>query len=164
MKNKNCIICNNNKFILAFPFGTYYNKKNFKYYKCKNCSFVAIDPYPNKFDFKKLYTFNLRPLDDEFKISPINSVPTYIFCASIYQTPLDFLIHGSSPEYKFIVPKVEWLSVLKVTLLLFNIIFIGSDEIDNNESLPLHSIGGTTYVGIWLSHDILIDLAFVLEF
>ena len=55
MKNKNCIICNNNKFILAFPFGTYYNKKKFKYYKCKSCNFVVIDPYPNKFDFKKLY-------------------------------------------------------------------------------------------------------------
>ena len=55
MKNKNCIICNNNKFILAFPFGTYYNRKKFKYYKCKCCNFVVIDPYPNKFDFKKLY-------------------------------------------------------------------------------------------------------------
>ena len=50
MKNKKCIICNNKKFILAFPFETYFEKK-FKYYKCKKCWFVVIDPY-QMFDFK----------------------------------------------------------------------------------------------------------------
>ncbi len=55
MKNKNCIICNNKQFTLAFPFETNYNGKKFEYYKCKNCGFVKIKPYPNKIDFKKLY-------------------------------------------------------------------------------------------------------------
>ena len=59
MKSRNCIICKRNKFVLAFPFNTNFNKKLFYYNKCTNCKFVRIEPNPNKEDFVKLYDNNL---------------------------------------------------------------------------------------------------------
>ena len=59
MENKNCIICNKNKFVIAFPFNTNFNGKLFHYYKCLNCKFVTIEPNPSKKDFSKLYKNNL---------------------------------------------------------------------------------------------------------
>ena len=55
MKNKSCTICNNKKYVQAFPFNTYFNGKFFTYKKCVNCKFVRIFPYPNKQDIVKLY-------------------------------------------------------------------------------------------------------------
>ena len=55
MQNKKCIICEIKEFVAAFPFNTYFNKRNFYYKRCLNCSFVKIDPYPNKNDLKNLY-------------------------------------------------------------------------------------------------------------
>jgi len=52
---KNCIICNNNKFVIAFPFNTFFNNKLFLYKKCTKCSFVKISPKPNSKDLKKMY-------------------------------------------------------------------------------------------------------------
>ena len=51
---KNCIICNNNKFVIAFPFNTFFNSKFFLYKKCIKCSFVKISPNPNSKDLKKI--------------------------------------------------------------------------------------------------------------
>ena len=55
---KNCIICNSNKFVIAFPFNTFFNNKLFLYKKCIKCSFVKISPNPNFKDLKKMYDNN----------------------------------------------------------------------------------------------------------
>ena len=55
INKKNCIICNNNKFLTAFPFNTYFNNKLFLYKKCNKCSFVKIFPNPSSKDLGKMY-------------------------------------------------------------------------------------------------------------
>ena len=55
MRNKNCLICGNSEFILAFPFRTSFNNKTFNYKKCLKCKFIKIDPNPDENDLAKLY-------------------------------------------------------------------------------------------------------------
>ena len=77
-KKKNCIICNNNKFVIAFPFNTFFNSKFFLYKKCIKCSFVKISPNPNSKDLNKMYDnnnyhkeFYTHPEHNEYEASAI---------------------------------------------------------------------------------------------
>jgi 2-polyprenyl-3-methyl-5-hydroxy-6-metoxy-1,4-benzoquinol methylase len=56
MTNKKlCPICNASPSKRAFPYAIHYNKQQFNYYRCGDCSSVFVDPSPDKSTFAKMY-------------------------------------------------------------------------------------------------------------
>ena len=58
MKNFNirlCPLCDGHTGANAFPYNTYYNYQNFKYYECNKCLSIYLDPVPDAETFSLMY-------------------------------------------------------------------------------------------------------------
>lgn len=54
-KSRKCPLCSGNAGRSVFPYSTVYNKKQFNYLKCKNCSSVFVNPVPDDETFALMY-------------------------------------------------------------------------------------------------------------